>query len=147
MIRNRELDMYCYCNIDNRKYLGSKNMKIWSYEINEHCLITSTDEIVTEHFTRKFTNWLQDLIPELVKPHSEHMQSYLTGVIITSGGVEEKHKKYIEKFKFSKSFMWGLQGWCDLRLVVVDLTNRQVITNKKAEEVKQVYQPKLLAQI
>jgi hypothetical protein len=134
--------MYAVCNINNSKYLGSKNLKIWSYEINEHCLIISTKETLTVSFVQDFVGWLKEQIPVLIKTHPEHMQSYLTGVIISPSGIDNQAMQFINKLKYSKSFLWGLQGWCDLRLLVVDLATGQVISNKKAEEVKKVYQPK-----
>jgi len=140
-IKDHIIDLYAYCNIDNQKYLGSKKLKIWSYEVNEHCLVDVIHETLKENHLSQFTTWLESLISELVQPHPDHMQSFLTGVIVTTKGLSENTKKQIEQYKYNKSFKWGFQGWCDLRLVVVDLANQQVITNKKAEEVKQVYQP------
>jgi len=140
-IGNQIIDLYAVCNIHSSKYLGSKNFKIWSYEVNEHCLITLTDKKLSIEDIENYHNWLKDQIKVLITPHPEHMQSYLTGVIATTKGIDPQAIEYLEKLQFSKSFKWGFQGWCDLRLLAVDVTSNQVISNKKAKEVQKVYQP------
>lgn len=140
-IDSLEIDMYAVCNIENSKYFGSKNLKIWSYEVNEHCLIITKDEELNLKIIQDYYKWLTKQINILIKTNPEHMQSYLTAVVVTSKPVNWEVLKYVEKIKYSKSFKFGLQGWCDLRFIVVDLATNKVTTNKKGEEVKKVYLP------
>ena len=50
--------------------------------------------------------------------------------------VETGLEKQIAKARFHKEFKYGIQGWADLRLVVVDLSERVVLTNAAGKEMK-----------
>jgi len=67
------------------------------------------------------------------------MSTVINGVLILEDGFEENLKKSIEKFKFNRSFAFGFKGWAYIRLLVVDLSKGEVITNKRGKEVKKFY--------
>ena len=67
------------------------------------------------------------------------MSTFLTGVMVSEKGFSQEVIQNAQKFKYSKDFLFTLKGWCDIRLILVDLERNEIITNKKGREVKKNY--------
>ena len=138
-IAGRNFDLYAFSHIQNEKYFASKKIKIWEYAKYEHCLIKNITSKSNELIPDK--NFLNKTIDELVELHRNHKQSYITIVNISEKSLSNKEIEKIQNFSFSKSFLLGFRGWCDIRLITVDLQNNKVYVNKKAQKVKDNYHP------
>ena len=75
----------------------------------------------------------------MIVPSDEHMSSTLTGVLLVGGGVDDQVKRLVENFRYSRSFRFFLQGWCELRLLLVDLTTAELYTNKAGRSLREAY--------
>jgi len=96
------------------------------------------DKSEAEHFSK----FIKSLVNELVNPSVETMSTILNGVLISASGFSEEAVSFTKKFKFSKSFLLGIRGWCDIRLILVDLKEKKLYSNKKGEEVLSAYKIK-----
>jgi hypothetical protein len=76
-----------------------------------------------------FAEVMKGSIEHLVRPHPEHVRTVLTAVMITDQGCEPDVLMAVKKFRFSRPFKFYLHGWCDIRLVLVDLLNGTVFHN------------------
>ncbi|MCS4464218.1 hypothetical protein JTT01_08700 [Clostridium botulinum] len=56
-----------------------------------------------------------------VTPHKDHKSSYLTGILISENSIDDNIKQYVKKFKFAKAYKFYWFGWCDIRLILIDL--------------------------
>lgn len=137
---NEQLDMYAKFHDTNGRTLLTQKDVIDFYETNEYCFIKSFKTISFEDIL-KFSEFLNTANSELVKPHKNHRNSYVTGVILSSYSLSKDVNTYIKNFKYSKSYKLYLHGWSDTRLIAVDLENNSVITNEAAKDVKKVYLP------
>jgi len=140
-INDELFDIYAKSNIRNEKYLGVKSLKIWGYENNEHCLVKTYSSKIDEKDVDELEHFLRGCIDILVEPHLEHMSSVITCVVVTTEGCSKKAVKKAEKLKISRVFAFGFKGWCDVRLILVDLKHNAVYTNKKGKEVINFYKP------
>ncbi|QZY55597.1 hypothetical protein [Crassaminicella profunda] len=136
--KDLQIDLYAKYHIRNEKYMATKKIPIYAFENNEYCLIKHFDEL-TEEKLRNFIEVLKLSVDDFIHPHSEHMSSMITGVLVTAKEENQKIPKIVRKFKFHKSFSFGLKGWADIRLVLVHLGSGDIITNKKGKEVGEVY--------
>lgn len=134
-----ELDIFAEYRVKNEKYFLSKSAVIFSFENFEYCLVKCFKEGINKAELQEFTDFLVDSVKEIVKPSSEHMSTYLSGVIVSEKSFSQEVIEMAEKFKYSKNFLFTLKGWCDVRLILVDLERNIVITNKKGREVKKNY--------
>lgn len=80
-------------------------------------------------------------INSLITPNHEHMSSTITGVILYDNSIEKELIKKIEKFNFQKSFKLGLNGWVDIRIIAINLSEKKIIGSKKSTKVISYYSP------
>ncbi|MGM0438386.1 MAG: hypothetical protein ACQEQD_08945 [Bacillota bacterium] len=136
-IADKKFDLYAFSHVQNQKYFASKKLKIWEYAKFDHCLIDKNNEnelIPDEDFLKK-------AMDELIDLNRNHKQSYITIVKISENPFNENEIEKIKDFSFSKSFLLGLKGWCDTRLIAVDLAENEVYTNEEGKKVADNYQP------
>ena len=117
---------------DKGKIPSSTEREISSTNENK---IFSPDDLLPDD------NFLENTIDQLVEPNMNHKQSYITYIKVVENGIPDNLIKNIKRFSYSKSFALGFMGWCDIRLIIVDLANNQVFANKKGEKVKHNYLP------
>ncbi|MGM0411362.1 MAG: hypothetical protein ACQEQF_11470, partial [Bacillota bacterium] len=140
VIANKKFDLYAFSHIQNQKYFANKKFKIWEYAKYEHCLIKKNTKDDSENLIPN-KDFFKKAIDELVEVHRNHKQSYLSIIKIRESEFNENEINKIENLSFSKSFYLGFKGWCDLRLIAVDLKNNKVYSNQEGEKVKDNYQP------
>lgn len=128
-IGNYSFDFYANFNQHNARYLLSKQLEIYAYDAYEHIFHKHLDRV----FDASDMKWLNDFFKEhalgVVSQTSNHMSSTVT-LIITCEMPSKKLQKTIEKFKFYKSFAWGLKGWVNGKVILVDTQKNQGITNR-----------------
>jgi len=88
--------------------------------------------------------------PELVRggaryPVKNHMYSDITVVLLSREPVPATIQKVIRQYRFSRSYLFTLRGWCDGRIVAVDLAENSVYGNGQAKPLLPLYH-KLLTQ-
>lgn len=135
------LEVYAVSKVRNEKYLASRSVTIYAYEIYTHGLVTAEERVVDETIVRQFCQSLRNAVSELVSPHDEHMCTYLDGVLVTPFGFTPEAIRYGQRFRHGKMFKLGLAGFCDVRLLLVDLALGQVYANRLGREVRKHYLP------
>ena len=137
---DKKISLYAeYKGIGARTFITQKDV-IDKYEFNEYCIVNVYNSILMEDVI-EYTEYLKTLINDLVKPHREHKSSTITGVIVCDTPVDKNTENFIKKFKFTKPYKLYFHGWSDIRLLLVDLSNNLVISNKQGKSVKKVYIP------
>lgn len=138
-ILNTKIDIHArYYNISARTFI-TKHDVIDKCENYETCYIKHYKEL-TKKDLEKYCEFLKNAVEEFVNPDANHMSTYVTGVIVADS-IDDDVREFVKNFKYSKAFMFYLKGWCDIRLVCIDLLNESVITNKAGKKVNKVYQP------
>ncbi|AKL96931.1 hypothetical protein CACET_c34880 [Clostridium aceticum] len=132
-----EFDLFAKSFIRNERYIASKKIKIYSFENSELYFVKRCEVLNEENFLQ-LINTFRNASEELVNPHSEHMSTIITGIVIVERELSEELRKNIEKFKFNRSFAFGFKGWTYTRLVAADLSKGEVITNRRGREVKDI---------
>ncbi|HLR35948.1 MAG TPA: hypothetical protein VK071_11565 [Tissierellales bacterium] len=125
--------------IRNERYAFSKKFVLDAYENFEYSFIYCSEANVNNIKILDFINLLKSNIDKIVDPNEEHMSSSINGIYISNTGFSQEAIRVVEKFKFRKSFFFGLRGWCDISLVLVDLSKKEVYTNKQGKNLKDFY--------
>jgi len=136
-------DLYASFYMKGEKYVLSKKFKIYSLENNEHCLLKVFPSEITRKDVHHFAEVVVQTIDKLVEPHLDHMKTIITGVLVASHGTTSDCQKFVKGYRHSKPFMLYLKGWCEVRLVLVDLKEDSVICHPKNQEVIPLYKPEL----
>jgi hypothetical protein len=107
----------------------TRKLVLYAQEEYEYCFIRTYDKPLSISQVLDFADLLKGSIEHFVQPHSDHVKTILTGVMITDKGCHSDVFRVVTKFRFSKPFKFYLHGWCEIRLVVVDLLNGAVFHN------------------
>ena len=120
-----------YCR-RTAKYFASKAVEVYAYTNNEHILYNRLDGCPDESFLLRIKRYIEENVKELVKPDEEHMSTVIT-FIIECDSIGDATEKQVRDFKFKKSFLLGLHGWVDVKLIVVAEGASRAIENRAAK--------------
>ena len=67
------------------------------------------------------------------------MYSYITLVFLTDDMNDTQVKNRIEKYKFERSYLFSVRGYVQSRVVLVDMKNKEIITNKMGRKLRKLY--------
>ena len=145
--RNKEilgvkLDIFAQSSTEHFRQVLTKKIKIDQHYTKEYAVVKTLKRIGDKSEVENFSQFLKSLVNELVTPSVDTMSTVLNGVLVSTSGFSEEAINFAEKFKFSKSFLLGLKGWCDIRLILIDLKGQKLYSNKKGEEVLSAYKVK-----
>lgn len=65
----------------------------------------------------------------LVKPHAQHMYTYLTALVLCDQADKQALGALIKK-KHRREFKLSLHGWMEFRIAAVDLSTGEITTNR-----------------
>jgi len=75
---------------------------------------------------------IEDALPR-VKPHNEHMYSFITAVFVADEA-EQDALVFIRRSKFNKSYRLGLYGSSPLKTAAVDIGTEKIVTNSMGRD-------------
>ncbi|MDD4844066.1 MAG: hypothetical protein PHU31_07020 [Anaerotignum sp.] len=116
----------------SERYVLVHSAKIWATEMNEYTYFAFADVPTTNDFLSLKKDVLQLGLAQ-IKPHSEHMYSYVT-LIIVADLLPDEIIKEIKKAKYHKTYLFSLHGWMHLRIAAVDLSNGKVYSNQRGKD-------------
>lgn len=119
------------------QYVLVKRVKLWEAEEHEYMLFDVRDRIDVEA-ARSYVEFMKNEALELVKPEPNHMSSFRTLVVIANSASDEACTLF-RKTSHRKNFMWGIRGWSDMRLALIDLSKPQgsrVVCNGAAKRIR-----------
>ena len=119
------------------QYVLVKRVKLWEAEEHEYMLFDVRDHIDGEA-ARSYVEFMKNEALELVKPEPNHMSSFRTLVVIANSASDEACALF-RKTSHRKNFMWGIRGWSDVRLALIDLSKPQgsrVVCNGAAKRIR-----------
>lgn len=119
------------------QYVLVKRVKLWEAEEHEYMLFDMRDRIDAEA-ARSYVEFMKNEALELVKPEPNHMSSFRTLVVIANSASDEACALF-RKTSHRKNFMWGIRGWSDVRLALIDLSKPQgsrVVCNGAAKRIR-----------
>ncbi|WP_134702605.1 hypothetical protein [Ammoniphilus sp. YIM 78166] len=129
----------------DERYLMTKTIKVWGVENQQAVFVSTSDTPVTQEFIHRFQNDMKDKVDQFVTHDKDHMSTILLGVIVTDQPVPEEVKKGVKNYRKIKWIRYGLHGWAELYIAVVDLKVGSVYVNPKAQSFVEPFQ-KLLTE-
>lgn len=142
-ILDMPIDIYArYSDVGGRTFMTQKDI-IDKFEVNEFCFVKSFNEI-DEISLNNFINFLKLTTEKLVNHNRDHKCTTITGIMVTEKSAGKDINKFITKYKYTKPYLFYLHGWSDIRLIMINLQDNNIITNKEGVKVKKVYLNTLL---
>ena len=145
--RNKEilgvkLDIFAKSSTEHFRQVLTKSIKIDQHYTKEYAAVKAEKRFVDKNEVEEFSKYLKSLINELFTPSVDIMSTIINGVLVSTFGFSEEAVNFAKKFKFSKSFLLGIKGWCDIRLILVDLKEEKLYSNQRGKEVLSAYKIK-----
>ncbi len=125
--------------VHGEKYMLTKRIKLYAIEEFEHCLVRKYGAEITDQDITEMTEKITSSIELLVKPGPDHMRTYLTGVLIAEKGCALSVPDLVRKYRFQRSFKFGFEGWCEIRLVLIDLSTGTVVHHPREKRLGKFY--------
>ena len=137
-----KVDIFAKSSTEHFRQVLTKSIKIDQHYTKEYAAVKAEKRFVDKNEVEEFSKYLKSLINELFTPSVDIMSTIINGVLISASGFSEEAISCAKKFKFSKSFLLGIKGWCDIRLIIVDLKEEKLYSNYKGKEVILAYKIK-----
>jgi len=138
-IAGKELDIYAISIIEHFRHAFTKSIQIDHYQEKEIILVKGFKKFIQDKEIKEFSQYLVTTSKELVTPSFEIMSHIINGIIISSQGFSEEAISNAQSFKYGRTFCLGIKGWCDIRLLLIDIQNNDVYCNVKGREVVEIY--------
>ena len=118
----------CDYHMRDSQYVLVKKAELWAAESHEYLYLWDAgclDVPLTEEIFRRT---LADGEPR-VRPHSQHMYTYLTAVALYDSAQPEALAQ-LKKLKKRREFKLSLHGWMEFRIAAVDLSTGEITVNR-----------------
>ena len=118
----------CDYHMRDSQYVLVKKAELWAAESHEYLYFWDAgclDVPLTEEIFRRT---LEDGEPR-VKPHSQHMYTYLTAVVLYESAGPSALEQ-LKKLKKRREFKLSLHGWMEFRIAAVDLSTGEITVNR-----------------
>jgi hypothetical protein len=134
------IDLFAESHLRTERYFASKKVKVYGMENDEFCFMKHFD-MITEDIVDAYIEMLIGSIDDMVKLRDDHMSTIITGIIVADSVDDKNIESIVKRFRHQKSYAFGLKGWVDVRLILVDLQEKKVVPSKKAVKVETFYRP------
>ena len=118
------------CAYHNRdsQYVLVKKAELWAAESHEYLYLWDAGRLDGALEEEVFRRTLADGEPR-VKPHSQHMYTYLTAVVLYDSASPDALEQ-LKKLKRRREFKLSLHGWMEFRIAAVDLSTGEITVNR-----------------
>ena len=102
------------------QYVLVKRAKLWEASSHEYLFFWPADYL-DEAELNDLLHFMTHEALDKVQLTPDHMCSYLS-LVVVADGVDEAVPRLVRRARFRKNFAFGLKGWADMRVAVVDLS-------------------------
>ena len=125
------LKALCACHMRDSQYVLVKKAELWAAESHEYLYLWSLDRLEQPDVDKIFRRVLEDGEPR-VQPHSQHMYTYLTAVVLYDSA-DPQALAQLKKLKKRREFKLSLHGWMEFRIAAVDVSTAEITTNRSGK--------------
>ena len=118
----------------NEQYFLVKRAKVADIDTNETVYFVTEDTISKEQLLELDTiAWERGTAD--VQPSSHHQCSDVSLIILASH-IDEDAFAQVRKCKHYQSYLWGLHGWSNYRLIALELSSGRIVHNRHGQILK-----------
>ncbi len=118
----------------SERYVLSKRAKLWGAEAYEYLFFFCEDTLTLPRW-EEIREILIQGEKELVKPHGEHMYSFVSAVILC-GRISDEAKAALSRFRFHKNYRFSWHGWMSARVAAVSVSDGMLVCNRAGKDIK-----------
>jgi len=125
-----EADFVARYHQRNINYVLKKSNELYAFENNEFVLFKKLEEPFSEKTLENLEAFFKNDAVELLSGDNDHMSSIVTVIFETDLPEDPALIKKIQKFTYYKSFMFGLKGWINGGLMLINPSDKRGLSNK-----------------
>jgi hypothetical protein len=103
-------------------------------EVNDYLYLFSMPKLEKEDAEACVLFSIEDALPR-VKPHKEHMYSFITAVFVADETGQDA-LKYVRRRRFTKSYRLGFYGSSPLKTAALDIGQEKIVTNNMGRDLR-----------
>lgn len=138
---NRVLLAYAQYIQRMEKYVLVRKAQLYATESNEHVFFVHAPHLNDATWEAEKT-FIIDAEKDYVVPHSEHMYSYMT-LILLCDHIDPDVKKKIKRTSYTKNYKMSMHGYSMVRVAALDLSDESIVVNAQGKEIKKVLEKAL----
>jgi len=138
-ISGTKIDIYALSVIEHYRNVFNKKIKIDHYQEREIILVNGFEKYIEGKDINEYFQFLNKAAQELINPSFDVMCHVINGILVSSNGFSQEAISASQRFKYSKTFALGIKGWCDIRLLLIDIKNNAIFFNAKGRDIAEVY--------
>lgn len=139
IINDEVIDLYGKYHMMLGRTFLSKTDIVDKFETNEHVMIKCVAQLSQEDLER-YLAYLNELPKQMVSLNQYHKSTYINMILVCDNYIDCEVKT-IKQFRYEKIFGFYFKGFCEVRLVVVELPTSKVFANRDGRRVKKAYEP------
>lgn len=118
----------CAYHMRDSQYVLVKKAELWAAESHEYLYLWDAGKLDGPMAEEIFRRTAAD--GELrVKPHSQHMYTYLTAVALYDSA-DPSALEQLKKLKKRREYKLSLHGWMEFRIAAVDVSTGEITVNR-----------------
>ncbi len=114
------------------RYFLDREYTFESYNTKEIILYKEIEELIDKRTLESLKEYLKKNYKEIAPSKKDHMKT--TIVMVMVGEIEQSNIKSIQGFNFYRSYLFGIRGWVEVKLVCVDVEGKRFYKNKGVGE-------------
>ena len=118
----------------DENYLITRRHVLNAVENYDYTYFYLTDELDEEILQKQIDLSLRAGL-DRVKPHREHMSSFVT-LVILADTITPEAKKLLQKTRFRKNFRLALHGWMEYHIAAMEISTHSFLSNPAGKEAK-----------
>lgn len=112
----------------DEKYFLSRRMNLYTVNAHQYVAMGTFETVTSEDLQSVFSS-MQALIEQTGGVENTMSTDYTFALVSERPIDSASVQAVLDAMSYHKSFAFGWRGWADLALIVVDVTNQQVLTN------------------
>ena len=125
----------------DENYLISKKHVLSAVENYDYTYFYVTDHLDAETL-RQQIDLTMKVGSARVKPHREHMSSFVS-LVVLADTIDEEAKKLIKKTRFQKYFRLALHGWMEYHIAAMECSTNSFLSNPAGKGAKKTLEQNL----
>ncbi|MCR5208836.1 MAG: hypothetical protein K6C99_01350 [Lachnospiraceae bacterium] len=142
---NRRFDAYAHLSASSEKYVLVKSATLWRTENFEHVFFEKTEDLDEGKLDDIVLLMREHMEPELVRegrkyPGEDHMMTFLSYVVICEKKMSPEIISKIRRINFGRSYLLTFRGRCEAHIIVADLEEGKIYTNRYGRYMSAMYE-------
>ena len=115
-------------------YLVRRDKQFYATEQHDYTYFYLTDRLDAAQARELTARALETGLAQ-IRPHKEHMSSFVT-LVVLAGVIDPEAKKVLKKTRFHKNFRLALHGWMEYHIAAMECSTVSFLSNPAGREAR-----------